>query len=89
MAPRWIKSKDRKSQYDEDDLLLFSGKLIVGRVYRDWPEPHVSQFSWSLTGFVDPVTPSRGTADSEEAANAELLASWRRWQVWAEVRDAD
>jgi hypothetical protein len=70
-------------------LLLFSGELLLGRVYRDRAKPHASGFIWSLTGFVDPVAPPRGTADSEDAAKAELLASWRQWQAWAGMRDAD
>jgi len=30
---------------------------------------------------------NQGTVDTLEQAQAELLAAWRRWQDWAEVRD--
>ncbi len=90
MAPRWLRSKQlKRSQYDEDEFLLFSGKLIVGRVYQNRTGPEALGFIWSLVGFADPVVPSRGTADSEDAAKAQLPASWRQWQAWTGMRDAD
>jgi hypothetical protein len=32
---------------------------------------------------------TRGTAESADAAKAELLTSWRRWQEWAGIKDRD
>ena len=37
-------------------------------------------------GFMAPIQ-NQGTVDTLEQAQAELLAAWRRWQDWAEVRD--
>jgi hypothetical protein len=92
MAPRWIKTQDRRPSpfppKGEDDWLLVSGELVVGRVFRDSSGPHAGRVIWVLT-----VTPglvaARGVSDSIEKAQEELLASWRAWQEWAGMRDRD
>jgi hypothetical protein len=95
MALRWIKAVHHRlssfaPQHDDDDLLLLSAEFVVGRVYRDRSQPQASKFFWSLTGPHGSPTGNRyGMTDTLDSAQAELLASWRRWQEWAGVRDAD
>src|SRR5690349_19442990 len=55
MAPRWIQTKDYHNTVfepaqPEDDWLLVSGELVVGRVLRDRSGPQAGRFVWSLTG---------------------------------------
>jgi hypothetical protein len=97
MAPRWIKAADRKGvpfapEYGSDVWLLTSGQsgeFVLGRVLRTRSGPHAGQFSWSLTGVLGATVGNAGMTETFEAAQAELLASWQRWQTWAGVRDAD
>lgn len=95
MAPRWIKAAHHQQspfaqEYDDSDVLLLSARFVVGRVYRDRSGSHASKFFWSLIGPHGSPTGNRhGVTDTFDTAQAELLASWRRWQEWAGVRDAD
>ena len=92
MPPRWIKTKDYKpsnfSPKSEDgDWLLLSGEFVVGRVLP--PGAVRGLFNWSMTGPHNPKAPrpNRGSANDLESAKGALLASWRRWQEWAELQD--
>ena len=92
MAPRWIETKDyRDTVLDppqpEDDLMLLSGDFVIGRVLRGRSGPQAGRYSWSLTGIHGAPIQNQGTVDTIEQAQADLLAAWRRWQDWAEVRD--
>ena len=97
MSPRWVKAGDPERapsvlKYDSGDWLLISGQsseFVVGRVLRTRAGPHAGQFSWSLTGVLGATVGNVGVTESLEAAQAELLASWRRWQEWAGVQDRD
>ncbi len=95
MPPRWIRTKDYqaaewKPRHPDDDWLLISGQWVVGRVLpaEDWPS--VRRYAWSLTGphMSQLDVPTGGEAEDVEAAMDALLATWRRWQQWAGVRDA-
>lgn len=96
MAPVWIKTKDAAPHMfganaaGDDDLLLVSGEWRIGRIL---PASAVKagRYNWSLTGPHSPDAPgpSRGDVATLEEAKAALLASWRRWQGWAGVRDVE
>ncbi len=91
MAPRWIKTKDRKPSpplppKGEDDWLLLSGEFVVGRVFREESGPHAGRVLWTLMGLHG-LAAAKGVTDSIEKAQDELLASWREWQQWAGVQD--
>lgn len=96
MAPRWIKTKDaaphmfRANESRDDDLLLMSGGWNVGRVM---PASAMleGRYNWSLNGPHTPngPVPTHGDVATLEEAKAELLTSWRRWQVWAGMLDAE
>ncbi len=96
MAPRWIKTKDYHTaswaaRHPDDDWLLVSGEWMVGRVLPVGGMGGQQRYTWSLTG---PHTPQAGVPIGGEAggideAKGALLASWRRWQAWAGVADAD
>jgi len=93
MAPRWIRTKDYSDTVfepaqSEDDWLLLSGEFVIGRVLRDRSGPQAGRFAWSLTGPQGGPTSNYGMAGTFEEAQGELLTAWRRWQMWAEVRDA-
>src|SRR5690242_3024772 len=89
MAPRWIETKDyHNTAQPEDDRLLISGQFVVGRVLRDRSGPQAGRFVWSLTGPHGAPIGNHGFVDTLEEAQDALLASWRRWQQWAGVRDA-
>ena len=96
MPPRWIKTADRRGSFPpvhpDDDLLLVSGAFVVGRVLPAMAGRSIpTRWGWSLTGPYSPGeagAPTHGYATSLEEAKAALLASWRRWQQWAGVRDA-
>ena len=95
MAPRWIKATDLHGapyapKYDANVWLLMSGQsgeFVIGRVLRTRSGPHAGRFSWSLTGVLGATVGNVGETESLEAAQDELLASWRRWQEWAGVQD--
>jgi hypothetical protein len=94
MTPRWIKTNDyepspHKPRYADDDWLMLSGEWVVGRVSPAYGGPHTG-CNWMLTGPHTSSAPisTRGTGESADAAKAELLTSWRRWQEWAGMRDA-
>ena len=97
MALRWVKAVDHKRaalspQYDAEVWLLTSGhseEFVIGRVLRTRSGPHAGRFSWSLTGVLGATVGNIGETETLDAAQAELLASWQRWQTWAGVRDAD
>ncbi len=61
---------------------------MVGRAYRDSSGPHAGRVLWSLLALCG-LTADRGVTDSIEKAKDEPLASWRGWQAWAGVKDAD
>jgi hypothetical protein len=95
MAPHWIKTNDyepspHKRRYADDDWLMLSGEWVVGRVSPAYGGPHAG-CNWMLTGPHTSSAPisTRGTAESADAAKAELLTSWRRWQEWAGIKDRD
>lgn len=93
MPPRWIQTKDYhdtvfEPAQPEDDWLLVSGEFVVGRVLRDRSGPQADRFAWSLTGPHGSPIGNHGITDTFEEAQDALLASWRRWQQWAGVRDA-
>ena len=96
MPPRWIKTADRPGNFPpvhpDDDLLLLSGAFVVGRVLPAMAGRSIpTRWGWSLTGPYSPGeagAPTHGYVASLEEAKAALLASWRRWQQWAGVRDA-
>jgi hypothetical protein len=95
MALHWIKATDRRDapdapKYDANVWLLMSGQsreFVIGRVLRTRSGPHAGRFSWSLTGVLGAMVGNVGETESLEAAQDELLASWRRWQDWAGVQD--
>ena len=96
MAPRWIKTKDYKPSHflpksEADDWLLLSGQFVVGRVLPPGADRVRDLFYWSMTRPHNPKAPrpNRGFANDLEGAEAALLASWRRWQEWAELQDRD
>jgi hypothetical protein len=69
--------------------LLFSGEFVVGRVLPPGADRVRRLFNWSMTGPHSPKAPrpNRGSAMDLESAKVALLASWRRWQEWAELQD--
>jgi hypothetical protein len=94
MAPRWVRTADLDAGNPHspfrgvaDDFALLSGGLVVGRVYRSTAR---GAWQWSRV-LRDPT--ARGAAGGEAPALKEakdaLLASWRAWQSWASVKDAD
>jgi hypothetical protein len=94
MALRWTKTKDAHDMAfepaePEDDWVLVSGEFVVGRVRRDESNPEAGRFSWSLTGLQGASIGNHGMTGTLDAAQAELMAAWRLWQMLAEVRDAD
>jgi hypothetical protein len=93
VASRWIRTRDHSATFtppfDEDDWLLLTGKFIIGRVVRDRSGPQSGRVGWSLTGPHGAPINTHGMTDTLEQAQAELLAAWRVWQMWAEVRDLD
>ncbi len=94
MAPRWIKTKEHlpsafSPKYDDDDWLLLSGDLVVGRAMRLKDGPQEGRWSWSLTGTSEGPAGHHGLADNQGSAQEVLLAAWRRWQEWAGVKDRD
>jgi hypothetical protein len=68
-----------------------SGDWVVGRVLPAYGDTRPGRYNWSLTGPHTPEAPvpNRGAADTEDAAKAELLTTWRAWQTWAGMRDVD
>ena len=94
MPPRWIKTRDYKPsnflpKSEDDDWLLLSGEFVVGRVLPPGADRVRRLFNWSMTGPHSPKVPrpNRGAEKDLESAKTALLASWRRWQEWAELQD--
>lgn len=65
-----------------------TGGWTVGRL-RPTSDGGAGQFEWMLTGPYTTITFKRGRADDLELAKAALLDSWREWQSWAAIKDAD
>jgi len=77
---------------DREDWTLHCGPWIVGGV-REATRPIglSAVFTWSLTGPYVPgdVMTNHGEARTLEEAKAGLIDAFRRWSVWAGVRQAD
>ena len=95
MGLRWINANETSGSFPgtdlENDWLLMSGGLVVGRVFPAMAGSGLPRWNWAL---IDPSSPkesgacAHGDALGRNEAMAALLASWRRWQQWAGMQDA-
>ena len=74
---------------DRQDFTIYNGDWAMGRIYEQRGGPDNMRWVWSLYGVVG--KPSKvhlnGDAATLDEAKAQFETAWRRWLVWAKLRE--
>ena len=74
---------------DRQDFSIYSGEWAVGRIYEQRGGPDSRRWFWSLHGIFRKPADMRtdGHAATLDEAKAQFETAWRRWLVWAKLRE--
>ena len=66
-------------EWNDDDFDVLADRAVVGRIFKANASPIGASWMWTLAfGHHEDRTPTRGYAESREAAMAAFAKSWRR-----------